>query len=264
MARDIPSWLSGVLEQLELERPELVSVANIDSVGSRVGIKVPGRVIASRLKERGWLLDTPQRGVWEFVPAEMAGPYSSADPLIPLKAFLLVNPTIEYALASQSAAWAHGLADRMPARLEVSFPAAPKVKVPSEIWRSIYCPNLPLARAKGVFVLAPESIAVHMAQRPSAVRSWNSVPEWLPDVAYEMDADKVLAELKGRPASVWARTAYLLSGMRPDVTDKIASVFAPKSKIRFGTTGSTLRNDEQWMVADATLPFDPRKMEKVR
>ena len=264
MARDIPSWLSGILEQLELQRPELVSVADIGSMGSQAGINVPGRIVASRLKERGWLLDTPQRGVWEFVPAEMAGAYSSADPLIPLKAFSLTHPTIEYALASQTAAWAHGLADRLPARLEVSFPIAPKVKVPSEIWRSVFRSNLPLARVKNVPVLAPEAIAVHMAQRPSAVRSWNSVPEWLPDVAYEMGTGNVLAELKGRPASVWARTAYLLSGMRPDVADAIATVFTPKSKVRFGMAENTLRNDERWMVSDTTLPFDPRRMQRVR
>lgn len=264
MARDIPSWLSGILEQLELERPELVSVANIDDMSAQEGINVPGRVIASRLKERGWLLDTPQRGVWEFVPAEMAGAYSSADPLIPLKAFLLVHPTIEYALASQTAAWAHGLADRLPARIEVSFPIAPKVKLPSEIWQSVYRPNLLLARVKGVSALAPEAIVVHMAQRPSAVRSWSSAPEWLPDVAYEIDVDDILAELHGRPASVWARTAYLLSGMRPDVADGIAAVYTPRSKIRFGASGSTKRCDERWMVADTTLPFDPRRMERVR
>lgn len=264
MARDIPSWLSGVLEQLELERPELVSIANIDSMGSRAGIDVPGRVIASRLKERGWLLDTPQRGVWEFVPAEAAGAYSSSDPLIPLKAFSLAHPSTEYALASQTAAWAHGLADRMPARLEVSFPIAPKVKVPPEIRQSVYRSNLPLVRTKNAFSLAPEAIVVHMAQRPSAVRSWSGTQEWLPDIAYEIEAGNVVAELEGRPASVWARTAYLLSGMRPDVADGIAAMFTPRSKIRFGTAGSTLRNDERWMVADATLPFDPRAMERVR
>ncbi len=264
MARDIPSWLSGILEQLELEHPKLVSVADIDDMVSRAEINVPGRVVASRLKKRGWLLDTPQRGVWEFVPAEMAGAYSSADPLIPLKAFSLAHPTIEYALTSQTAAWAHGLADRLPARIEVSFPIAPKVKVPSEIWQSVYQSNLPLARVKNVFALAPEAIAVHMAQRPSAVRSWHSVPEWLPDIAYEMDICDILTELDGRPASVWARTAYLLSGMRPDVADGIAAVFTPKSKIRFGTGGSAKRCDERWMVADMTLPFDPRTMERVR
>ena len=264
MARTIPAGLSDVLEELELERPELVSIKEIGQIAERVGVGAPARAVASRLKARGWLLETPQRGVWEFAPAETAGPFSSLNPLLPIKAFALANPTIAYALTFQTAAWAMGLADRVPARIEVSFAAQPKVKVPTQIAATVYAPRLANLTAKGVGVLAPEAVVVNMALRPSALRSWAGVEEWLPDVAYDVDPASMIAELDGRPDSVWARTGYLLQGMRPDVSDALRSVFTPRSKIRFGTAGKTIRNDERWMVADATLPFDPREMEPLR
>lgn len=83
MARSIPKGFSGVLEELELERPQLVTTSQLASLCERSGIRTPAKVVASRLREKGWLLATPQRGVWEFAPAELAGPYSSADPLLP-------------------------------------------------------------------------------------------------------------------------------------------------------------------------------------
>ena len=264
MARSIPKWLSGVLEQLELDRPELVTVSDMERICAQANIDVPGRIIASRLKELGWLLDTPQRGVWEFVPAEVAGNYSRADPLVAFKAFHLANPSANCALALQTAAWALRLADRVPSRIEAVFFERLAVKVPESIEHSTYRPNLPLTQAKGVGVLCPEAITVHMAQRPSAVRSWRSAAEWLPDVVFEIDANAILLELEGRPASVWARTGYLLSGMRPDVSNAISEVFRPKSKTHFGTKGRAVRNDEHWMIADAALPFDPRSMENVK
>jgi len=70
----------------------------------------------------------------------------------------------------------------------------------------------------------------------------------------------MLVELQERTPSVWARTGYLLQGMRPDAA-ALKSVFAPKTKVRFGSSGKALRNDEHWKVSDRLLPFDPRRME---
>lgn len=262
MARSIPKGLSGVLEELELERPQLVTTPQLASLCERSGVLTPAKVVASRLREKGWLLTTPQRGVWEFAPAELAGAYSSADPLLPLKAHAAAHPDERFALASQTAAWALGLADRVPAVIDAAFGRMP-ASVPDGVRASTYRPNVPTIVAKGVSTLAPESIVVHMAQRPSAVRSWQGVAEWLPDVAYELDATKVLDELGGRPRSVAARIGYLLQGMRPDVADIVMEASPPRSKVRFGT-GSAIRNDERWQVSDSALPFDPREMEEVR
>jgi len=53
MTRPIPPTLAGVLELLELERPVTVTT--------------------ERLAERGWLLKTGVRGVWENGPPSMPG-----------------------------------------------------------------------------------------------------------------------------------------------------------------------------------------------
>ena len=150
----------------------------------------------------------------------------------------------------------------MPAVLDAAFEHMP-ASVPAGVSASTYRPNVPTTAAKGVTVLAPESIVAHMASRPSAVRSWQGVAEWLPDVAYELDAATVLDELEGRPRSVAARTGYLLQGMRPDVADAVMKKSPPRSRVRFGT-GPAIRNDERWQVSDSALPFDPREMEEVR
>lgn len=171
MARSIPKGLSEVLEELELERPQLVTTSQLASLCERSGVRTPAKVVASRLHEKGWLLATPQRGVWEFAPAELAGAYSSADPLLPLKAHAAAHPSERSALASQTAAWALGLADRVPAVIDAAFEQMP-TSVPDGVRASTYRPNVPTAAAKGFPALAPESIVVHMAQRPSAVRSW--------------------------------------------------------------------------------------------
>lgn len=48
-----------------------------------------------------------------------------------------------------------------------------------------------------------------MAARPSKF-SWDSIADWLPDMAAEIAAEAVAAELKGRKRSTWMKTAYLL------------------------------------------------------
>ena len=263
MTRYIPKWLSPVVEALELNRPELVTMAQLDNLLDVAGIRTPGYAVADRLRKLGWLLETPQRGVWEFAPAESAGPYSAADPLLSLKAFLLAHPSCRAALTLQTAAWALGLADRVPARIEVAFATRPSVKIPDGISYSTFESAIGPVEAKGVDVLRPESIIVHMAQKPCVVRSWQSALEWLSDVAYEADASLVIAELEGRPPSVRARTGYLLSGMRPDIAKEVGRDFNPRSKTRFGARAPAKRNDERWKVSDTILPFDPRDLEAV-
>lgn len=263
MTRYIPQWLAPIVESLELNRPELVTMDELRAIADAVGIETPGYVIADRLRKLGWLLETPQRGVWEFAPAENAGPYSASDPLLPMKAFMLAHPGLDIAMTFQTAAWALGIADRVPARTELAFAQRPTVKIPDEISPSVFNSDIGTVEAKGVPCLQPESIVVHMAQRPCAVRSWQGALEWLPDITYEMDVELVLAELENRPSSVWARTGYLLSGMRPDIAERIGEGFDPRSKARFGPRASALRNDERWKVSDTLLPFDPREFEVV-
>ena len=112
--------------------------------------------------------------------------------------------------------------------------------------------------AKGVPVLRPDSILAHMAASPSRVRSWASAAEWLPDVAAEATAEGILAELRGRAATVAARLGYLLQGLRPDIAEQSTG---PSAKTWCGPRGPLIRHDSHWQVADTLLPFDPRTLE---
>jgi hypothetical protein len=68
MTRTIPHSLAPVLEQLELYQADLVTTARLDELVRTAGIRTATRTVATRLRERGWLLPTGQRGVWEFAP----------------------------------------------------------------------------------------------------------------------------------------------------------------------------------------------------
>ena len=265
MARSVSASMARILERLELERPLLLTSAELARMLEEEDISTPAAVFASRMREKGWLLPTGQRGVWEFAPAAVAGAYSSMDPLIGLKALLAAHEGLSCSLTFAAAAWAMGLADRAPATIDVAFDARPTgMRLPDGISAHAYSPTLEPVERRGVPCLAPESVVVHMATRPAEVGSWQSASEWLVELAHELDEGRVLEELSGRSVSVRARTGYLLQGMRPDVAEAIMGLGAPTSKVRFGPRRESIRNDERWMISDTVLPFDPRKMEDAR
>jgi hypothetical protein len=133
-------------------------------------------------------------------------------------------------------------------------------RLPDALNVSIFKPHLPTRTAKGVPVLQSASVLVHMAATPSRVRSWSSALEWLPDLAAECAPAAVLAEVRGRPATVLARTGYLLQGLRPDIARQLAPA---GTKTWFGPRKPLLRHDNRWQIADTILPFDPRTLAAV-
>jgi hypothetical protein len=198
--------------------------------------------------------------VWEFVPAEAAGPYSRHDPVMPLKSYLAAHPADRIALTLQAGAWAHGLANRVPSNPEVAVAAGTVLRrLPATLAPSVFNPALPTTEARGVPVLAAESILVHMAVRPTDVRSWASAVEWLPDLAAQAAWDCLSVELVARPRSVAVRTGYLLQGLRPDLAAQIAQTAPVTSRVWFGPRGKMFRYDTSWLVADTLLPSDPRR-----
>jgi predicted transcriptional regulator of viral defense system len=256
--------MAPVLERLELERPETVTTAGLAAILDDAGVATSARVVASRLRENGWLLATGQRGVWEFVPAEAAGAYSRHDPVMPLKSYLAAHPADLVALTFQAGAWAHGLADRVPSRPEVAVhDGNMSRRVPDTLAATVFRPVLPLLEARGVPVLGAESILAHMAARPRDVRSWTSAAEWFPDLAARSAWDRLSAELAARPKSVSARAGYLLQGLRPDLSLDIAKAAPATSRVWFGPRGKMLRYDAGWQVADTLLPSHPRLWETV-
>ena len=265
-ARTLPQGLAPIVEALELDQVSLVTIGLIQEIRLRAGLATPANVLASRLRTHGWLLATPQRGVYEFAPGSHAGPLSRGTLTLPLQAALRAHPRPDVGLTFQSAAWALGMADRVPARLEV---AAPNAKTASRLSRVlgegvrvlVFTPHLPWETRHGVLVLSTDSLLVHMAARPGHVRSWASALEWLPDIAADASPARTVIEVADRPASVATRLSYLLSGLRPDIADAVAP--PPRGKVYFGPRGRLLRHDATRQIADTLLPFDPRTLAAV-
>lgn len=264
MARSISKAMAGILQELELENATYITAGRLQELAEQYSLASSPSLIASRLKKEGWLIATSQRGVWEFVPAAVAGVYSKNDPLMPIKSFMIANPDTLCYLCMQSAAWVLGVADRLPSLTEAAFPEVSKKHLANQICSYYYKPNIEIVKKRGVPCLAPESLLVHMTTKPSNVRSWEGVLEWLPDLIYETDKEILLEELKGRPNSVLQRTGYLLQSMYPDAAEMIKSSLQPHSKVRFGPRKKALRNDEEWMISDTILPISPSEMEKVK
>ena len=264
MTRTISKSVADILEGLELDNKAYITLEEIAALAHKEGVLTDPSMIASRLKQTGWLLPTSQRGVWEFSPAARAGAFSQNDPLREIKAFQIANPDISCCLCLQTAAWALGLADRVPYKKELAFPEIPRRHIAKDIMTFRFKPTLEPKEVRGVPCLVPESIIVHLVVKPDQVKSWESVMEWLPDVVYESDAEKIMLELVGRPASVYQRTGYLLQMMYPAAADAIFEKTCPSSKIWFGPRQTVLRNDEKWKIADSILPFSPKELEKVK
>lgn len=260
MTRSLSPVLAAVVESLELEQPRLVTMGQVRSLVERHGIGSDPKLVALRLRRQGWLLDTGVRGVWEFAPGAHAGPYGHGDPLGGVKAFRLQHPRVSVAVALSTAAWAHGQADRVPSRVEVAVPLS--VRTPATLSAvarvTRFEARLPLVEVKGAGVHRPESVLVHMAQRPGDVRSWISAAEWLPEVAAAADQEAVAEELAGRPAATRSRLGYLLQTLRPDIALPLAPTTA--NKVWFGPRGPLLRHSQRWHVADTLLPFDPASL----
>lgn len=266
LARTLPAGLAPVVEALELDQPHLVTTAVLDRIRKEAGLATPSNVLAARLRERGWLLPTDRRGVYEFAPAAHAGAISRGDATLPLQAVLTARPDFLAALTFQSAAWALSLADRNPTRLEIAAGDARTGRLISRTLSakarvSRFAPALPTLLRRGVPVLQPDSLIVHMAAAPRDVRNWESALEWLPEVAAECTAEAVSVELAARPSAIHARLGYLLSGLRPDIC---AAVGRPRGgTVYFGPREPVQRFDAQRHVADSILPFDPRELAAV-
>lgn len=265
-ARTLPRGLAPIVAALELDQVGLVTIGLIEEIRLKAGLATPANVLASRLRAHGWLLATPQRGVYEFAPGSHAGALSRGSLTLPLQAVLLAHPNPDVGLTFQSAAWALGLADRAPSRLEVT---APNAKIASRLSRVlgdrarlvVFTPRLQWETRHGVPVLSADSLLAHMAARPGDVRSWTSALEWLPDVAANASPARIVIEVADRPVSVATRLSYLLSGLRPDIADAVAA--PPRGKVYFGPRGRLLRHDATRQIADTLLPFDPRKLPAV-
>jgi hypothetical protein len=262
MTRTISHSFAGILQELELERQLLVTSEQLYELKAKNNITSSVEVVAARLKEKGWLLPTDRQGVWEFVPAEVAGTYSTNDPLLCFRTFQAKYPAVKCALTFQTAAWLYGDSDRIPSNIHVSvgeYKYARPLKGHALV--SIFRPKLSTQLISDAPVLARESIIVQMTAKPSSVNSWASVLEWLPDFCAELSSDKIFEELADRPLCVSQRLGYLIQRLRPDIAGELKKRTEPVSNAWFGDRKRTLRYDKCFLVADSLLPFDPKRIE---
>jgi predicted transcriptional regulator of viral defense system len=209
-ARSVPPGLSWVLEELELQQPQIVTKDLLDNIRSKHGLQASSEAIAYRLQRHGWLLSLKTRGAWEFAPASRAGPINSGDPFVELRATLLRRPKLKVAVAYESAAWLHKLMGRIPQRQVLTIPTGitpPPAFVAFRITR--HWGKLAPEDIRKLPVWRLETLLVSIAAFPAAFRAWPTIKEWLPDAAGKIDENLVLEELSGSKAAAWARTGYM-------------------------------------------------------
>lgn len=260
MARTLSAGLAPVVERLELDQATVVTLAMIAEIAEQERLATPAKVLAARLRERGWLLPTRQRGVYEFAPGSHAGSYGRGETTRELQAALRAHPGVDAALTLQSAAWAHNVADRSPARLEIAVPRRSDARGLARAGRvTVFAPVLVPVVRHSVPVLEPASVLAHMAAHPNHVRSWASAAEWFPDLAALAEVDDILTEASALTAAGRARLGYLLSGLRPDAARQIQGAATSTTYLGLRERGSARRHDSRWKVVDSLLPFDPRE-----
>ena len=265
MTRAIPPSLGPLVTALELDAPEIVTMAELRALVRRTGIRTEPRLVAARLRARGWLLPTVTPGVWEFAPGAHAGPIGHGDPYLALRGALAARPSLLAAVCLMSALRTNGLAERAPDRLEVAVGTGSSV--PAGLRRAarvvVFDPAISPARIGGLPVHVPATILVHLAARPTDVRGWGGIADLLADLVAHADPAGIDHELEDRPRSVRVRLAYLTQGVAPELADRLVPPeeggrAAPK--VWFGPRGSLKRHSTRFSVADTLLPFDPARL----
>ena len=258
MTRKITPSLAAIVEALELEKARLVTREHLRKLRINNDTKPALPHLVRDLKAHGWIASTGVRGIYEFVPGTRAGRYPSRDPLQPLRAALAASDALEVAVALGSALVLLNIADRGPDRPEVAVARGSKpprglsqrMRVVHYDWR------LPTTLIDGLPVHQPATILVHIAHRPTQVRSWGAVLELLPALTEAVTPDALRIELKGRPKATSTRLAYLIASVAPN----LLTAFVPQRStglVWFGPRRRSLRYDNDWNVADTILPMAP-------
>jgi hypothetical protein len=289
--RPVSRGLAGILAELELTQPTVISLADVAALAARAGLKTSPSVVADRLRRRGWLLPTGQRGMYEFAPGAHAGPYGHGDPFLTFRAARAVR-SFDAAIALQSALWLDGLSDRAPNKHELA--AAPGAAVPESVMREMrvvrFSARLEPDLINGLPVHQAASILVHLATKPSSVKNWSVFTDALADLValtaradedtkatkqIQMETttnnstkkrsvsrtagDRLRAELQGRSDATTTRLAYLLSGVAPAIADQLQPRPAA-GVVYFGPRRSSRRFNSRFNIADTVLPFDPAEL----
>ncbi|MGH7562838.1 MAG: type IV toxin-antitoxin system AbiEi family antitoxin [Gemmatimonadota bacterium] len=254
--RSIPSSLAPVLEELELERPTIVTKEMLGQLVQRAGLRHDPDEVATRLQTHGWLLTLRTWDSWEFAPASRTGPIGSGDPFIELRATLLRRPTFPVVVAYDSAVWLHKLSQRMPNKHVLAIPSGESVPHALRIFRvTRRWGSLGSIKIKDLPVWQIETLIVMIGAQPLSFRDWPNMKEWLNQAFGRLNQELLLAELDGRPRSTWMRTGYLLeTGGAVPIAEHLRRL-APRGRGPFylGRRQVKSQYNKRWEVVDSLL-----------
>lgn len=255
--RKATSSLAGLLEELELRRPSVVTGSLLTDVIAASGSHLTKQAAAERLVREGWLLPLRTRDAWEFAPASRAGRYSSGDPWIELRAVLGRQPDAPVAVAFASAVWELGLSSHQPDK--PTFAHRDGWRPPRALGdaRSVnFDWRLEATNKGGLPVWRPATIVVAAAKRPQYQDNWGNADEWLVETMLATTPDDVLTEATGHNNSTLARLGYLAerSG-REDIATAVEHLLPERLLAAyFGSRKPRGRWVNRWALYDSTLP----------
>lgn len=257
MARNLPTSIAPIVEQLELDGDAVVTVDRLSDVLHDVGKTDDPRMLGYELQRAGWLGSLRTRNAWEFLPAARGGAYGSGDRFIEFRAQHAVEPDWPGVLAMESAASLLGLAQRIPEREVVALPLGKTVpKAFADEWRAVTLelPAEGLDTIDRLMTWNQEGLIVGIATRPSSYRDMPGLGQWLPDSLDNLDLEKLGVLLSDAPSSVCQRAAYLVGiGGGAEARDAVSGRFPPAEVAWFGSRRSGGVFDAMTQVNDTAL-----------
>jgi len=254
--RSLPESLAGIVQELELRQPSVVTRSLLGDIAATQGSRVPENVLVERLVRLGWLLPLRKRDAWEFAPGARAGRYSSDDVWIELRALLEHEPDAPVAIAFDSAVWELGHSTHQPTQAVLAHrrgwraPEALDARLITFEWQ------LPSRVVRGLPLWGEATVVVGAAERPAAQGNWANADDWLPETFRATTPDQVVAEAAGRRVSTLARLGYLAewSG-RGDIADEVEALLPGRLPVTtLGPRDQRGRWSRRWHVSDALLP----------
>lgn len=229
-SRPIPRWAAGILAEWSQTSPAVLTFEGVEEALRRVGSPARPESAVRSLVRLGWLQGVGLRGVWEFLPP---GVQHRADPYVALRAWRELEPTAEFCLAGDNAAWHLGYLSRAPESVTVWL--QPRATLPKGLRGKLETvktrfaseainlrrlqPSAALlttrrldltAWASGLPAFGPEALLVQVSQRPASFHAWVDLTEKLSELASDIDIAKLSELIKASTNGARQRAAYLL------------------------------------------------------
>jgi len=258
--RSLPQRLVGIVEQLELDQPRVVTMTGLARIAVATGAcdsEDDAAKLVYWLQDLGWLGSVRTKGVWEFNPGSRAGAFGSGDRYIEFRAQQAAHPDWPGVLAMESAASILGLAQHLPEHEVVAIPRGFTVPKALSDWRSVTADLPPegLAISDDLPHWNLDGLLAGIAMRPSGYQNLAGLAQWLPGVGLQLHAEIIAACLQGAPVSTWQRAAYLSRIAGADsVANHLLEAHPPTTAAWFGGTRTAgARYDPVTQVSDSAL-----------